>query len=252
MAKTACRPEPTIFKSLAPQRQNCPGCGLRMWLDYTNYRTVVTLDGCMRLALDIRRCHHRECAAYLRPYRPESEGRFALPKHEFGLDVITLIGTLRYGEHRSVPEIHATLLRRDVGVSQRTVTNLLDRYDELLAVALSDDRRLKKLLAEQGRVILAIDGLQPDVGHEVLWVLRDCISGEVLLAKSLPSARPPAGPGRVAGRGQGAPGRDRGRRRRGGLRRPAVHPQGGRQGAARGGASVVPLPLPARGGPADP
>jgi hypothetical protein len=27
--------------------------------------------------------------------------------------------------------------------------------------------------------------LQPDVGHEVLWVLRDCLSGEVLLARSL-------------------------------------------------------------------
>ena len=36
-----------------------------------------------------------------------------------------------------------------------------------------------------GRVILALDGLQPDVGHEVLWVLRDCLSGEVLLARSL-------------------------------------------------------------------
>src|SRR5262249_6367179 len=38
------------------------------------------------------------------------------------------------------------------------------------------------------RVILALDGLQPDVGHEVLWVLRDCLSGEVLLARSLLSA----------------------------------------------------------------
>jgi hypothetical protein len=36
---------------------------------------------------------------------------------------------------------------------------------------------------------MAIDGLQPDVGHEVLWVLRDCLSGEVLLAKSLLSGR---------------------------------------------------------------
>ena len=36
--------------------------------------------------------------------------------------------------------------------------------------------------------MLAVDGLQPDVGHEVLWVLRDCLSGEVLLAKSLLSA----------------------------------------------------------------
>jgi hypothetical protein len=34
-------------------------------------------------------------------------------------------------------------------------------------------------------VILALDGLQPDVGHEVLWVLGDCCSGEVLVARSL-------------------------------------------------------------------
>ena len=40
-------------------------------------------------------------------------------------------------------------------------------------------------MRQQGRVILAIDGLQPDVGHEVLWVLRDCLSGEILLARSL-------------------------------------------------------------------
>ena len=149
----------------------------------------MTLAGCARLNLAIRRCHNRACGGYLRPYRPESEGRFALPKHEFGLDVIALVGALRYAEHRSVPEIHQALLGRGVGVSERTVTNLLDRYDELLAVTLTDNSRLGGLLAEQGQVILAIDGLQPDIGHEVLWVLRDCLSGEVLLAKSLLSGR---------------------------------------------------------------
>jgi len=41
---------------------------------------------------------------------------------------------------------------------------------------------------EQERVILAIDGLQPDMGHEVLWVIRDCLSGEVVLARPLLSA----------------------------------------------------------------
>ena len=35
---------------------------------------------------------------------------------------------------------------------------------------------------------MAIDGLQPDVGHEVLWVVRDCLSGEILLARSLLSS----------------------------------------------------------------
>lgn len=34
-------------------------------------------------------------------------------------------------------------------------------------------------------MVLALDGLQPDVGHEVLWVVRECLSGEILLARSL-------------------------------------------------------------------
>jgi hypothetical protein len=189
MAKTACRPEPTVFKALTPRRSNCPTCNEPMWCDYTNHRTLVTLAGCTFLTLDIRRCHNADCSAHLRPYRPEAEGRFALPHHEFGLDVIALIGMLRYTEHRSVPEIHRNLIGRGLRLSPRSVTNLLDRYDELVAVALTDIGRLKKRLADQGRVVLAIDGLQPDVGHEVLWVIRDCISGEVLLAQSLLSAR---------------------------------------------------------------
>jgi hypothetical protein len=68
------------------------------------------------------------------------------------------------------------------------VTNLLDRYDELVATSLADDDRLRAVLAGQGRAILALDGLQPDVGHEVLWVVRECLSGEVLLARSLLSS----------------------------------------------------------------
>lgn len=189
MARTAPRPAPTITRDLSPQRVTCPHCGRRTRADYTNRRTVATLSGLTRLHLLIRRCHNADCQARKRPYRPEAEGRLALPHHEFGLDVIALVGRLRYAEHRSVPEIRTRLVARGVAVSERTVTNLLDRYDELLAVALADDRRLGSVLAEQGRVVLAIDGLQPDVGHEVLWVVRDCLSGEVLLAKSLLSAR---------------------------------------------------------------
>jgi hypothetical protein len=189
MAKKARDLEVQHRHALTPQRCRCPVCGQRMWLDYSNHRTLLLLEGLTRLDLAIRRCHNVACSAHLRPYRPEAEGRLALPHHEFGLDVVALLGALRYAEHRTVPEIHQRLLQRGLPLSQRSVTNLLDRYDELLAVALTDDRRLKQLLAGQGRVILAIDGLQPDVGHEVLWVIRDCLSGEILLAKSLLSGR---------------------------------------------------------------
>lgn len=187
--KKAKSAEPTITRDLTPERTNCPHCGQPMTADYANRRTLHTLAGVTRLNLTIRRCHNPACAACKKPYRPETEGSFALPRHEFGLDVVALIGRLRYTEHRSVPEIRAHLTSRKVSVSERTVTNLLDRYDELLATSLTDDRRLQKVLAAQKKVILAIDGLQPDVGHEVLWVLRDVLSGEILLAKSLLSAR---------------------------------------------------------------
>ncbi len=189
MARKAARPEPTTAKQLHTLRTNCPHCGQRLWADYDNYRTVTTLEGLLRLTLKVRRCRNPQCHSHLRPYRPEAEGRYALPQHECGLDVIALVGALRYAEHRSIPEIHRHLVARGVALCERTVTNLLERYDELLAVSVTDDKRLRKLLAKQQRVILALDGLQPDVGHEVLWVVRDCLSGEVLLAKSLLSAR---------------------------------------------------------------
>lgn len=188
MARTTPRPAPTRTEALAPALRDCPACARPMWADYTNYRTLTTLDGVTRLALLVRRCRNAACPRHLRPYRPEAEGRLALPRHEFGLDVVALVGALRHAQHRSVPEIHQELRRRGVVLAERTVTNLLDRYDELRALASADPRRLQPLLEKHGRVVLALDGLQPDVGHEVLWVLRDCLSGEILLARSLLSA----------------------------------------------------------------
>jgi hypothetical protein len=52
----------------------------------------------------------------------------------------------------------------------------------------TDQERIKARLQKQKRVILALDGLQPDVGHEVLWVVRDCLSEEILLARPLLSS----------------------------------------------------------------
>src|SRR5215208_5137687 len=130
MARRLARAWPDREHVLVPERTSCPACGGVMRVRYENRRRLETLSGSVRLRLKVRRCEREDCARRHKPYRPEAEGVIALPQHEFGLDVIALLGG-------------------------------------------------------QGRVILAIDGLQPDVGHEVLWVVRDCLSGEVLLARSL-------------------------------------------------------------------
>jgi hypothetical protein len=52
--------------------------------------------------------------------------------------VIALTGVLRHCNHRNVPEIHQALRERGVTLAERSATNPLDRYGELLATSLID------------------------------------------------------------------------------------------------------------------
>ena len=63
-----------------------------------------------------------------------------LPQHEFGPDVLALVA-------------------RGVAICERSVTNLVDRYDELVAATQDDSVRPRKQLIARGRVVLALDGL---------------------------------------------------------------------------------------------
>src|ERR687886_2579176 len=179
MARRTKRPPITRTLSLQPITRCCSSCGGTLWAGYDTARTITTLDDVCRLTLRVRRCPNPTCPRYRLPVRPEEEGAWALPNGEFGLDIIALIGALRYREHRSVPEIHRMLGERRLAIAQRTVTYLLERCEELLALRLADKTRLKHILKQQGHVILALDGLQPFKTHDVLWVLRDTLSGEV-------------------------------------------------------------------------
>ena len=164
---------------------HCPVCQGPTWMTHHNARRLILLTGSVQYTIKVRQCQNAACSGYKKPLRPEAEGALALPHNEYGLDVLVLIGALRYGQHRTVPEIHAMLLERHIEISERTVTLLVHRYEELLALHLMDASGLRAKLRTRGQVMLAIDGLQPDVGHEVLWVLRDVLSGEVLLARAL-------------------------------------------------------------------
>src|SRR5947207_15094477 len=188
MARREARPPAQREVRLTPRRKSCVSLDPRLWVAYHAQRSLMTFPGLVQLALVVRLCRNAECGLYHVPYRAEEEGAWALPHGEFGLDIITVIGQLRYGEHRSIPEIHQRLVQRGVSIAQRTVSDLLERYEELVALHLADEERVQERLKQQGQVLLAIDGMQPDVGQEVLWMIRDCLSGEVLLARTLLSS----------------------------------------------------------------
>lgn len=173
------------LQTFEPLSTACLACGNAAHIAYYTQRTIITLTGRHRLHLAVRRCISLECPRYHLPYRPEAEGAWALPYGEYGLDVIALVGILRYQRHQSLTEIHHSLHERGLSIGERTVLNLLARYEELVTIHMTDRERLQSLIQKQGSLILALDGLRPDVGHEVLWVVRDCVSGEILLARPL-------------------------------------------------------------------
>src|SRR3954469_4296099 len=116
MPRTRSRPKPTHALTLKLVTTHCPKCRHRLWADYANFRTVTTLQAVTRLTLEVRRCPNAACSRFHVPFRPEAEAHFALPHHEFGLDVLPLVGRLRHVEHRSIPEIHSHLTARGVVV----------------------------------------------------------------------------------------------------------------------------------------
>jgi len=71
--------------------------------------------------------------------------RWALPQYEFGLDDGWCMALPRASE---CTQIHQQL-QRGVCISQRSVSNLLERYDELVAISLSDIERINTIIGAQ-------------------------------------------------------------------------------------------------------
>jgi hypothetical protein len=154
MARKSCRAKAATEQTLTCLRTHCDCCGHLMAVAYRTQRTITTLQGSCRLILRVRRCRNPACTWYHRAFRPEEEGKWALPHGEFGLDMIALVGSLRYAFHRSIPEIHQALCDRGVSIAERTVTHLLQRYEELVAVHLADQGRLRDRFKEQKQIVL--------------------------------------------------------------------------------------------------
>ncbi|BCL81204.1 hypothetical protein ccbrp13_36690 [Ktedonobacteria bacterium brp13] len=168
-----------VLQTFEPLSATCLACGNAAHIAYHTQRTVTTLTGRHHLHLAVRRCNSPECPRYHRPYRPEAEGTWALPHGEYGLDVIALIGVLRYQRHQSLTEIHHHLHERGLSIGERTVLNLLARYEELVTIHMTDRERLQSLVQKQGSLILALDRLRPDIGKEVQETLAVPIRGVI-------------------------------------------------------------------------
>ncbi len=169
--------------------RNCPACGRMMHICDHRYRRVHTLDGPVQLICKLNHCPDPACPGHARTTSPELEITLALPQMAIGWDVFCWIGHRRCSRHMAISLIRSELLD-DYGIklSEDAIEKSIRRYQVMLAARQQDAASLRRHYAATAEIILCIDGLQPEKGHETLYVVRELTGKRVWFAEPLLSA----------------------------------------------------------------
>jgi hypothetical protein len=91
-----------------------------------------------------------------------------------GWDVLCWLGHRRFARHWSVPQLRAELQDTyHIRLSDDAIVSYLGRYQTMLATRQQDPERLADDYRDIASLVLTIDGLQPEKGHETLYVVRE-------------------------------------------------------------------------------
>jgi hypothetical protein len=166
--------------------RNCPVCGRMMHICDHRYRRFHTLDGPVQLICKLNHCPDRACPGHAKTKSPELEMTIALPQVAVGWDVFCWIGHRRCSRHMAISLIQSELLD-DYGIklSEDAIDQYIRRYQAMLAARQQDTESLRRQYESVAEIILSIDGLQPEKGHETLYVVRELTQKRVWFAEPL-------------------------------------------------------------------
>ncbi len=169
--------------------RHCPVCGRLMYICDHRYRRVHTLEGPVQLVCKLNHCPDPACPGHAKTKSPELEITIAPPKWAVGWDVLCWIGHRRCSRHWSISQIQSDLWD-DYGIklSADSIARYIGSYQVMLAARQQDPESLRRHYEAVDEIILSIDGLQPEKGHETLYVVRELTGKRVWFAEPLISA----------------------------------------------------------------
>ena len=169
--------------------RDCPVCGRRMYVCDHRYRRVLTLEGPVELVCKLNHCPDPACAGHAKTKSPEVEVTIALPKWAIGWDVLCWIGHRRCSRHWAIPQIRGELWDDyRIALSEDSIARYIRHYQNMLAARQEDAATMRQQYEGVEEIILTIDGLQPEKGHETLYVVREVTQKRVWFAEPLISA----------------------------------------------------------------
>ena len=167
----------------------CPECGRKTHVCDHRRHPIFTLAGPRQVVCRLVKCPDRGCPGHHRTVSPEREAAICLPRSILGWDVFCWIGQRRFSRHWSVPQIRGEL--QDgyrITVSEDLVEDAIARYQAIVAAREQDPELLAAAYQDVAGVILSIDGLQPEKGHETLYVVRELTRKRIWFGTALVSS----------------------------------------------------------------
>jgi hypothetical protein len=184
-------PEDTSFRRvvLDVEQDSCARCGRPLYVCDHRIHRIYTLGQPLELCCRLAHCPDPACPSRPHTLSPAAELSLTLPGWLIGWDVFCFIGHRRFARHWSVPIIRAEL-RDSYGIrlSADAISAYARRYQSMVAARQQDAAQL--WLAYRGirSVVLSIDGLQPEKGHETLYAVRELSARRVWFAQALLSS----------------------------------------------------------------
>jgi hypothetical protein len=184
-------PAETAFtrRVLTVESEHCSECGKRLHVCDHRFHRILTFDGPVEIVCKLAHCPVTDCSAHAHTLSPLAETQLTLPRWVIGWDVFCWLGHRRFARHWSVPQLRAELRDSyDIALSEDAVAAYLRRYQTMVAARHQDAARLAETYRAIPDLVLTIDGLQPEKGHETLYVVRELRGKRVWFAEALLSS----------------------------------------------------------------
>jgi hypothetical protein len=153
------------------------------------HRYVHALEGPAHVVSVVACCPDPDCPGHAEKQRSSQEMTVAPPFWAVSWDLFAWMGHRRYARHWSVPQIRLELADRfGVRVSNDLIEDYTAKYEVMVAAREADTARLAEAYRDLPDVMLSIDGLQPEKGHETLYVVRELRAQRVWFAEPLLSS----------------------------------------------------------------
>jgi hypothetical protein len=184
-------PAETAFRrmDLYVRDQVCPFCEANLYVCSHRRRRLFTMQGPWLLVVRLGHCPDPCCQGYHGTVSPREEMAIAPPRLAVAWDVFAWIGHRRLARHWSVPQVCAELSdSHAIDLSEDAVEDYIRQYEVMVAARHTDLEEMRRAYANTKSLVLTIDGLQPEKGHETLYVVRELTQKRVWFAEPLLSS----------------------------------------------------------------